>query len=491
MATRILGREIVANIFAEGTLQPFLNMGWDLDWLADSLNPEFAAVFQGQDVDAYRYILTHHKKFGVVPDFDIFRKSFPKESYQLDPGKSLSTPEIIAMAVESVNAYVMEVAVARASAYLEAGQFDKIPSILDSASARVRAYLAGDNGLTIISLGGMTPRQTEWLWDERLPLGALSLTAGAAGIGKSQFAAWLTAQVTNGTLPGDLIGTKSNVLYVYIEDSLEQTLLPRMMAAGADLDRVAILRATGDLDHNFMPNIEQDLDKIEALITRHDIALVVFDPLVSAMQADRNKATEVRKVLQKVSAMSERTGVAVHGLMHLRKQSADNMLTMIGGSGDFGAIARAVLGFAASEDPDDPHTVVSQLKNNLGRTNLDSLRFTIESAEVGEGMSKISTSRLVWEGVSEWSANDVMSHKDTAEARTKTDQAIEWLSELLQDGPREKSEILAIDKADNGRDAFGDVMLKRAAKKMGLVQKRMGYGKGSEWSLPVSERNAA
>ena len=54
--------------------------------------------------------------------------------------------------------------------------------------------------LTPAALIGLRP--THWLWADRIPHGALVLGPGREGIGKSLFCAWLTAQVTLGTLPG-------------------------------------------------------------------------------------------------------------------------------------------------------------------------------------------------------------------------------------------------------------------------------------------------
>ena len=45
-------------------------------------------------------------------------------------------------------------------------------------------------------------RPVHWLWDQRLPLGSLSLIGGREGIGKSTLAYQLAADVTQGRLPG-------------------------------------------------------------------------------------------------------------------------------------------------------------------------------------------------------------------------------------------------------------------------------------------------
>src|SRR5690349_3618283 len=83
-----------------------------------------------------------------------------------------------------------------------------------------------------------TMRPVHWLWDQRLPLGALTLLAGREGIGKSTVAYALAAQITRGTLPGRYADQPRAVAVCATEDSWEHTISPRLVAAGADLDRV-------------------------------------------------------------------------------------------------------------------------------------------------------------------------------------------------------------------------------------------------------------
>jgi hypothetical protein len=77
-----------------------------------------------------------------------------------------------------------------------------------------------------------------WLWDARLALGILALLAGREGLGKSSFGYWLAARVTRGELPGEHHGRPRAVLISATEDSWEHTVVPRLIAAGADLDQV-------------------------------------------------------------------------------------------------------------------------------------------------------------------------------------------------------------------------------------------------------------
>jgi len=68
---------------------------------------------------------------------------------------------------------------------------------------------------------------THWVWEGRIPAGALVLGAGREGTGKSLLCAWLAAQLTRGALPGIHHGSPVAVVYAAAEDSWERTIARR------------------------------------------------------------------------------------------------------------------------------------------------------------------------------------------------------------------------------------------------------------------------
>jgi hypothetical protein len=90
------------------------------------------------------------------------------------------------------------------------------------------------------------PRPVRWLWPDRIPAGALTLLAGREGIGKSLVGVHLAAQLTRGTLPGARYGKPSRVMFATSEDAWEFTMVPRLLAAGADLERVGRVQVDDD-----------------------------------------------------------------------------------------------------------------------------------------------------------------------------------------------------------------------------------------------------
>ena len=83
------------------------------------------------------------------------------------------------------------------------------------------------------------PKPIDWLWDGWLARGKLEVLSGIAGTGKTTLAISLAATVSIGGKFPD--GTRSPIGSVLIwsgEDSAKDTLVPRFMAAGADLSKI-------------------------------------------------------------------------------------------------------------------------------------------------------------------------------------------------------------------------------------------------------------
>lgn len=92
--------------------------------------------------------------------------------------------------------------------------------------------------IALTAASGIKPRPVLWLWRDRLALGTIGLLAGREGQGKSTLGYWLAARITRGDLPGEFEGQAKSVLVCATEDSWEHTIVPRLMAADADLERV-------------------------------------------------------------------------------------------------------------------------------------------------------------------------------------------------------------------------------------------------------------
>lgn len=321
-----------------------------------------------------------------------------------------------------------------------------------------------------------------WLWQDRIPAGAVTMIPGRAGIGKSQFACWLTAQVTRGLLPGVLNGQPRPVFYAASEDSWEHTLAPRMVAAGVDMAMMYRVEvdAGGVLTGLSLP---RDCDALAAEIDARGVGMLLLDPLMSAINSkiDTHRERDVRVALEPLSRMADQTGCAVVGLAHFNKSSGTDPLTMITGSGAFGNVIRSGLAMARDDQAEDGSGVISQCKANLGKDDTPSLRYRIETATVDTEDGPSEVGRLVMLGETDRSVRDILTETYTDPAdRNERDEAADWLRGYLIEhgGDARAADVVKAARADG----IAESTLKRARTRAGVTTQRKGYGQGSIWS---------
>lgn len=98
------------------------------------------------------------------------------------------------------------------------------------------------DSVKIIRMSDVELTPVDWLWKPYLPFGKLSVLQGNPGEGKTYFAMHLAAACTNGKLLPNMERIEPfNVIYQTAEDGLGDTVKPRLIEAGADLDRVLVI----------------------------------------------------------------------------------------------------------------------------------------------------------------------------------------------------------------------------------------------------------
>lgn len=233
----------------------------------------------------------------------------------------------------------------------------------DEASQRPEVMLL--NGASL------TPEPIKWLWRFWLALGKLHILAGAPGQGKTTIALACAATVTTGgRWPDGTSCEVGNVLIWSGEDDPADTLLPRLLAAGADKARcyfVSGTRINGEV-HSFDP--ARDMFALEEQAQRiGGIKLLIVDPVVSAVAGDSHKNTEVRRALQPLVDLANRLDTAVVGISHFSKGGAGgDPASRVVGSIAFTAVARVVLVAAKlkGEEGELDRRVLARGKSNIG-----------------------------------------------------------------------------------------------------------------------------
>jgi archaellum biogenesis ATPase FlaH len=227
-------------------------------------------------------------------------------------------------------------------------------------------------------LSEVETQQVDWLWPGRIPLGKITILDGDPGMGKSLLAICIAACVSTGqSMPDGASGKQGKVILIAPEDAAEDTIKPRVEAAGGDPSQVLLLDNIEQLNIANTKKIRfgerpfslaQDLGILEAAIKQTESILVILDPLMAVLghSIDSSRDQDVREVLTPLAQLAERTGCAILIIRHLNKGSSDNILYR--GSGSIGIIAVARIGLLVAHDPDDEQKrVFATIKNNLSK----------------------------------------------------------------------------------------------------------------------------
>lgn len=294
-------------------------------------------------------------------------------------------------------------------------------------------------------------RRVRWMWDTtpdgaaptshgRVPMNSLSIAAGGPGLGKSQFGIWMTAHITKGTLPGELYGKPRSVIYAATEDSWSYTIAPRLVASGADMERVFRVDVQDDEHPHARLTLPSDISLLGSAAELYSVALVVADPLLSLIDSSINdyRAAEVRSALEPLVAAADKHGFTVLGLAHFTKAGGADPLSRIAGSGAFGQLIRSLIAFAQQEtDEGETEFVLSLEKNNLGRLGLPSFSYTIAPVTIDTDEGPTYVSRFVLGPESTTSVREVMRTEGQPDGGgTEREEAAAWLMDYLSDSSR-------------------------------------------------------
>ena len=215
--------------------------------------------------------------------------------------------------------------------------------------------------------------------------GSLTLIAGQEGLGKSTVAYSLAADLTRGRLPGVHRGTAKGGADRGYGDSWAHTIVPRLMAAGADLDLIYRVEAVSVLGTHSAVSLPKDNEALLDAIDQTGAALVLLDPLMSRVAAglDTHRDQEVRQALEPLVDIADQTGAVVCGLIHFNKTGSSDPLNSVMASKAFTAVARTVN--VVVKDTDDEtgrRRLFATPKSNLGPDDLPLLAFTITGHEI-------------------------------------------------------------------------------------------------------------
>ena len=279
----------------------------------------------------------------------------------------------------------------------------------------------------IIRMSDVELTPVDWLWKPYLPFGKLSVLQGNPGEGKTYFAMHLAAACTNGKLLPNMERMEPfNVIYQTAEDGLGDTVKPRLIEAGADLDRVLVI------DDSEVQLTLSD-ERIEKAIIENNARLVIIDPIQAYLGADvdMNRANEVRPIFMRLGQVAQRTGCAILLIGHLNKAAGMQSLQRGLGSIDIAAAVRSVM-FIGKLKHDPTMRILTHEKSSLAPPGV-SLAFSLGD----EGGFR-------WVGEYDITADEMLSGIEP-QRETKTQQVKDLICALLAGGKQVLSED--IDKA--------------------------------------------
>jgi putative DNA primase/helicase len=322
----------------------------------------------------------------------------------------------------------------------------------------------------MLSAASVEPTLPEFLWEERIPEGMFTLVGGLPGEGKSLLTEFLAAYVTT--------KLERDVIFSNVEDPVVQVTVPRLIAAGADLERV----------HFWTPRLPRDTAELEANIRDVNAALLVTDP-VAAHVSTSIYSDDIRSVLEPVGQVMERTGCAWVGIHHTvrSRKSGDPREMFGGGNGGLIAVARAAFLFGPNPNDGDER-VLAQAKFNIGPQppaavfDMDSddwldadgrLVGTVGRLTLVDLRSKVTARMVALAG----------AKQGGKKPQSKMAQAAAFITKYLRTGPQPVAKL----REDAIQVGISWATIRRAESEIGIVKRRDNQFQGAvRWSLPAN-----
>lgn len=323
-----------------------------------------------------------------------------------------------------------------------------------------------------ICMANVVIEQVDWLWEKRIPLKLMTMLQGIEGVGKSTLLTAIVAAVTTGSsLPEMDISKPANVLWLSAEDHLGMMLLPRLIAAGADVNRVFAIDEPFRFDR-------EGIELLYEEVTSRKPKLIIIDPIISYMQGDPNKGSDTRSILSELKLIPEKFNTGMVLVRHVNKSKGFGDPRAAGMySIEWRAAVRSEL--LAGCDPDQPERrALTQTKNNLSP-----LASSIEYSII-EDLNSPSKARFKWGGVSDLTAKRMLESIATDDATMARQLAEEFLKEILQSGELPATEVQAEARA-NG---ISERTLDRAKARLRVRSRKISLRGPWLWSLELRQQ---
>lgn len=351
----------------------------------------------------------------------------------------------------------------------------------------VDAAINSNNTVLLDQASQLKIMPIRWLWPGWLARGKLHVLAGTPGTGKTTIAMAIAATVSaGGIFPCGSQCPSGNVLIWTGEDDPADTLTPRLLASGANLNRVYFINSTieNGQTRSFDPayDFQSLLQSAERI---GEIKLLVVDPIVSAVVGDSHKANDVRRGLQPLVELAIALNCVVLGITHFSKGSMGrDPIERVMGSQAFGALARVVIVAAKDSSNDEgspPRRFIARAKSNIGPDG-GGFDYAMDQIDLAEHPG-VSATVIKWQGAINGSARDLLgaveADNNDASDKTERDDAKAFLVSILSEGAVAVKTI----KNDAQGAGYSWRTIERAKKEAGIQAKKTGVKDGWSWEL--------
>lgn len=298
---------------------------------------------------------------------------------------------------------------------------------------------------------------------------AINLLAAREGKGKSTVASSWAARETR---------AGGTILWIGTEESREQAIVPRLIAAGADMDKVIFVDVQTDVGTGALV-FPLDLHAIENVVREHSVTMIFLDPAKAVVPPgfSGNDDIAVRQYLEPIAALADRCKVTIIGLAHFGKRTGADSGQLMLGSVAWSQVARCVLSIA--DDPETGTRVLTNTKANYAGTDR-SVEFHITNTVIDTDDGPTEIGSVEWLGDTTLDARDLLAGADDDDQGERT-AAGHWLEDYLTANGPTPSKII---KAEAAKEKISEATLKRAKRKLAVEDRSSGFPRTSTWYLP-------
>jgi putative DNA primase/helicase len=336
------------------------------------------------------------------------------------------------------------------------------------------------------------PEPLLWLWENRIPLGKLTVFCGVPDTGKSTVAIDIASKCTTGFPWPDCPNRHDpcDVLMLISEDDLKDTVVPRLIASGAKLNHIHFaIQTIVEKDARRTERriaLDADLKALESILVQEpEIKLVIIDPLGSYLGAlKKNDEEVIRRVLTDMKELAERTGVSMVSIDHFNKKNEQSAIHRLSGAGALAAVPRAVWAFVKDTDSEDKtmRLMLNAKLNVVSEAKKAGLKYYATGVDIAIKGVQSNLPVIQWLGNSDGDLDEIL-HKQADHEGTKANKCGKWLLAELAHGARWSEEIY---KAGE-KLGFSDRTIKRVRSDLGI--KPLQVGRRWKMELPGGEND--